>query len=221
MKRIVFSFPVAICTFLLGVAVFAFANALSYPVDRTAVPDLFATETESITGEQLPFPSYCDEDDVKEVYFVILDLLKYRSQPTILLEFTQRGGTLMDGMIATRKIEGAQVSTIADFELRNKESTSLRELFDDRADVIFFTAKDSEAMSSRKYARFDDEFRKRFPNSHRLVTLSSVGFDPRATEALVYSSYYCGQLCAGGAFYILKKVQGRWVLDHEHQLWVS
>ena len=223
MRRIVFSFPFAIATFLIGVAAFALASVISYPLDRMAVVDVppVIGENETASHHEVPYPTHCDDELLAEVYSVILKLDRYKSDRIVIEEFTERGGTLMGEMIARRGVKGAEVSTIEDYELKNRDSTSLRELFAGRNDIVFYTAKDDKAMSRDKNTPFEEKFAKRFPGSRRLVSLSDVGFNSQYTEALVYVAYYCGPLCAGGSFYVLKKTNGRWVVDHEIEHWVS
>ncbi len=54
-----------------------------------------------------------------------------------------------------------------------------------------------------------------------LWTLSSVGISEDDSYALLFASHYCGPLCAGGSFYLLKKVSGEWVVIAVRMAWVS
>ena len=53
-------------------------------------------------------------------------------------------------------------------------------------------------------------FYKRFPNSGGYVEMSAVGFNSDKTLALMYAGHSCGGLCGGGAYHLLKKVDGKW-----------
>ena len=54
------------------------------------------------------------------------------------------------------------------------------------------------------------DFYKRFPGSGGYVEMSAVGFNSDKTLALLYAGHSCGGLCGGGAYHLLKKVDGKW-----------
>jgi hypothetical protein len=54
-----------------------------------------------------------------------------------------------------------------------------------------------------------------------VISFSRVGFNTEQNQALVYSSYFCGALCAGGYIHILEFQAGAWNLIAEVELWVS
>jgi hypothetical protein len=65
------------------------------------------------------------------------------------------------------------------------------------------------------------EFEARFPNNLGLFVVSRVGLNLNKTEALLYIEHFCGGLCGGGEYVLLRKVNGVWhVVDH-HDTWVS
>ncbi|HKW15082.1 MAG TPA: hypothetical protein VJS69_11400 [Candidatus Krumholzibacteria bacterium] len=53
------------------------------------------------------------------------------------------------------------------------------------------------------------------------LSVSSVGYNHARDEALIYGSYYCGGLCAEARLFLLKKVEGYWVIKNDVQLWIS
>ena len=55
-----------------------------------------------------------------------------------------------------------------------------------------------------------DEYYRLYPESGGLIELSAVGFNQDRTVAVVYMGHMCGQLCGGGTFHVLEKVDGRW-----------
>ena len=216
MRRFVFSFPFSIATFLIGVFLFAVVNAVSH---RTMLLDLPPPMiSEDPPPLHIPYPSGCDgettdDEMTMQVYSLVLDLHRYKGSPVVIDEFTTRGGTIIDELITGRNVKGVGHSTIEDYRLKNLEPRSLRELPLDRDGVVFLSEKDGEAISRNAHVPFEEKLRKRFPGARRLVSLSSVGFDPHRTEALVYVSYYCGSLCAGGSFYVLRRSGIRWIVD--------
>ncbi len=67
------------------------------------------------------------------------------------------------------------------------------------------------------------EFLKRFPDGQPLqqVSISQVGFNFSKTEAILYFERSCAGLCGGGAYILLRKVDGVWVVVDQHATWMS
>jgi len=66
-----------------------------------------------------------------------------------------------------------------------------------------------ELSSALKQGWWED-FYKRYPNSGGWIELSAVGFNADKTVAVVYMGHYCGGLCGGGGFHVLRKKAGKW-----------
>lgn len=65
------------------------------------------------------------------------------------------------------------------------------------------------------------DFEARFPNNLGFFVVSRVGLNLNKTEALLYVERFCGGLCGGGEYVLMRKVDGVWhVVDH-HGTWVS
>jgi hypothetical protein len=65
------------------------------------------------------------------------------------------------------------------------------------------------------------DFEARFPNNFGFFVASHVGLNLSKTEALLYVDHFCGGLCGGGGYVLMRKVSGVWhVVDH-HNTWVS
>jgi hypothetical protein len=65
------------------------------------------------------------------------------------------------------------------------------------------------------------DFEARFPNNLGYFVVSHVGLNLNKTEALLYVDHFCGGLCGGGGYVLMRKVNGVWhVVDH-HNTWVS
>jgi hypothetical protein len=61
----------------------------------------------------------------------------------------------------------------------------------------------------------------RFANNLGYFVISHVGLNLNKTEALLYVEHFCGGLCGGGNYILMRKVNGAWrVVDH-HLTWVS
>jgi hypothetical protein len=65
------------------------------------------------------------------------------------------------------------------------------------------------------------DFEAKFPNNLGFFVVSPVGLNLNKTEALLYVEHFCGGLCGGGEYVLMRKVDGVWhVVDH-HGKWVS
>jgi hypothetical protein len=65
------------------------------------------------------------------------------------------------------------------------------------------------------------EFETRFPNNLGFFVVSHVGLNLNKTEALLYVERFCGGLCGGGDYVLLRKVDGVWHVVGHHGTWVS
>jgi hypothetical protein len=55
-------------------------------------------------------------------------------------------------------------------------------------------------------------FELRYPNSGGVIFyVSAVGFDEARTRAMVVVSYHCGVRCGTWSYYLMKKLDGKWV----------
>jgi len=81
------------------------------------------------------------------------------------------------------------------------------------ARAVFVNRSDLGAKTS--------DFEARFPNNLGFFVVSHAGLNLNKTEALLYIDHFCGGLCGGGDYVLMRKVSGVWhVVDH-HGTWVS
>ena len=52
-----------------------------------------------------------------------------------------------------------------------------------------------------------------------MVELSSVGFDPDKTRAVVVVRHYCGGLCGSGSMLALRRTEAGWQIVKNTRLW--
>jgi len=65
------------------------------------------------------------------------------------------------------------------------------------------------------------DFEANFPNNLGYFVVSRVGLNLNKTEALLYIDHFCGGLCGGGEYVLMRKLNGVWrVVDH-HGTWVT
>jgi hypothetical protein len=65
------------------------------------------------------------------------------------------------------------------------------------------------------------DFQAKFPHSFGFYVVSHVGMNLTKTEALLYIEHYCGGLCGGGDYVLMRKVNGTWQVIDRHGTWVS
>jgi hypothetical protein len=65
------------------------------------------------------------------------------------------------------------------------------------------------------------DFEARFPNNLGFFVVSRVGLNLNRTEALLYIERFCGGLCGGGEYVLMRKVDGVWHVVDRHGTWVS
>lgn len=82
------------------------------------------------------------------------------------------------------------------------------------AQAFFFSRREAERMKP-------GDFQKRFPNNVGYFVVSQAGLNPGRTEAILYIEHHCPGLCGGGAYILVRKVNGVWRLVDQHNVWVS
>lgn len=65
------------------------------------------------------------------------------------------------------------------------------------------------------------DFEARFPNNFGFFVFSHVGLNLNKTEALLYAEHFCGGLCGGGSYVLMRKVNGVWHIVDRYDTWVS
>ena len=65
------------------------------------------------------------------------------------------------------------------------------------------------------------DFEARFPNNFGYFVVSRSGLNLNKTEALVYVDHFCGGLCGGGGYFLMRKVEGVWHIVDQHYTWMS
>ena len=65
------------------------------------------------------------------------------------------------------------------------------------------------------------DFEARFPNNFGYFVVSHSGLNLNKTEALVYVDHFCGGLCGGGGYFLMRKVEGVWHIVDQRYTWMS
>lgn len=121
-----------------------------------------------------------------------------------------RGSSLSDAWF-TQSSRITRASFFLNSVFSTDVSTDLR--LPSGARAVFVNPSDQGTKTS--------DFEARFPNNLGYFVVSRVGLNLDKTEALLYVDHFCGGLCGGGEYVLLRKVNGGWrVVDH-HGTWVS
>lgn len=122
----------------------------------------------------------------------------------------------------SRKQFPVEKETVLDYLEKNKESHILTGISDLGVAYLLVTNDDLKgAFPERGIDRAWDRFYEEYPGSSGIVFFSRVGFNRDQTEAFVYAGRQCGWLCGAGYYVLLRKENGRWVIQQQISLWVS
>jgi hypothetical protein len=113
----------------------------------------------------------------------------------------------------------ASLVTRSSFLLANAVPTEIRKLdlhLPRGAESVILSNSELDHMSPR-------EFFQRFPDNQTWdrFSISQPGFNFSKTETIVYVNHYCGSLCGGGGYILMRKVDGIWRIVDEHSRWMS
>lgn len=64
-------------------------------------------------------------------------------------------------------------------------------------------------------------FEQTFPGASGIIAFSHAGFDSDLYEAIVSTSFVCGNLCGTGWRYVLRKKRGRWEVVNKWIVWMA
>jgi hypothetical protein len=65
------------------------------------------------------------------------------------------------------------------------------------------------------------DFQTNFPNNFGYFAVSHIGLNPSKTEAVLYVDHFCGGLCGGGGYFLMRKVNGVWHVVDQHNTWMA
>jgi hypothetical protein len=121
-----------------------------------------------------------------------------------------RGSSLSDAWFA----QSSRI-TRASFFLNSVFSTDIS------TDLHLPSGAQAAFVNASELGTKTSDFEARFPNNLGFFVVSRVGLNLNKTEALLYVERFCGGLCGGGEYVLMRKVDGVWhVVDH-HGTWVS
>ena len=113
-----------------------------------------------------------------------------------------------------------QPTTIEAFRKANVRRAVIRPSFHIPIDYGLVDSAQLESIF-KKRGDIWGRYYKQFPGSQGVLTFARVGFNPEGTQALLYWSNHCGELCGGGGYVVMGKHNGQWLIVAEIQQFVS
>jgi hypothetical protein len=189
------------------------------------------------------FSSRVGNDDAHQdiaVYSAVLDSLfaikseSGRPRPVLLRDSVDvfKREDLVTGFLEDfARVEGDRGEAAASFELRARESRSLRgleasiraksrvpfQLSDSASQYRLALLTDSiegsgaDILRSGAYAYWE-AFHRMYPGYSGQLELSAIGYNQRKDSAILHVMFSCGPLCAEGQIVHLKLIDSRWVI---------
>jgi len=65
------------------------------------------------------------------------------------------------------------------------------------------------------------DFEARFPNNFGYFVVSHIGLNLNKTEAVLDVDHFCGGLCGGGGYVLLRQVGVEWHVIDQQYMWMS
>jgi hypothetical protein len=109
----------------------------------------------------------------------------------------------------------------ADFKAKNQAPSALERRFTLSVDYMLMSEQELSSTFASGHTTGWDDFYKKYPNSHGIVTLSRVGFNKAKDVAVVYAGNQWHWTAGEGGLLLLKKTDGKWVIDQDGMYWVS
>ncbi len=113
-----------------------------------------------------------------------------------------------------------QATTIEAFRQANAGRAVIRPSFRTPIDYGLVSSSEIESIFEKRGDVWGRYYQK-FPGSQGILTFTRVGFNSDGTQALLYWSNICGGLCGEGAYVVMEKHNGQWLIVAEIQQFVS
>ncbi|MGI8669022.1 MAG: hypothetical protein ACR2J3_04140 [Aridibacter sp.] len=122
---------------------------------------------------------------------------------------------------ALNKFADLSNETLHNFQNKRKHCDFLKSDFDVSIKYVFVNKKEIDHLITQNNNPFWDEFFAKYPNSGSLISFSKIGFNREMTQALVYTEFGCGSLCAEGDFVLLRKKNNTWIVENKMPIWAA
>jgi hypothetical protein len=109
---------------------------------------------------------------------------------------------------------------VASFKDRNQQSYPLEPILEIGMDYQLLSQEEVDELEPLDRASGWKLRSEKYPNSYGFIYLSRVGFNADFSQALIYTSSYHYEQPIKGGYYLMKKEDGRWVLESGYE-WIT
>jgi hypothetical protein len=210
------SHSLLICIRIVILSVFLFGSGGCSGI----APDRTSTST------VVPSPSLTPDAVMEEerVYAALVKALFSSSSILVIMDQTQTSVLGLADETTYQHVEGSlkhlSADTMQNFRSNNVASQTLRASMVLSVQYILFSQKERQDLFQINQSGWDI-FYNRYPDAPGIITFSIVGFNKTLDQALVYLGIQSNWLAGAGTFYLLKKVDGKWVIDEQVMSWIS
>jgi len=121
--------------------------------------------------------------------------------------------------MASETIPELGADTVQAFERASAEAPTLREAFDLSVTVALLSQQEEDAIL--RGGGGWDAFYQEYPKSRGLLAVSTVGFNLRKDQALVYVEHTLAPLAGTGEMVVLERKDGAWAVAPSALIWIS
>ena len=181
----------------------------------------------SCTAKPTPIPTPSAGQIVVEEQAVFAALLRrmYPASNYVIMDTTATDITGIENTSQTLNFVLQNMSAVVpqmvdDFRVRNETASLLRDDMDLGAPYVLMSLADRQALfgiNQDGWALFYD----RFADAPGIITFSRVGFNEAFDQALCYMGIQSHWKSGAGYYFLLKKVEGNWVVDQQVMIWIS
>ncbi|MBI3172186.1 MAG: hypothetical protein HYZ25_00580 [Chloroflexi bacterium] len=162
----------------------------------TATPDLERRKAEEIAIYSAFLKETCTTQDKSSITFLVLEETVYEEGYYKDTDLLQEEPSL-------------SVQTLQDYRRNNKAQRLPPEILPENGPCKFISPDEVAAQ------------KENWDYKNWLIYFSSIGFNEKYNQAILFSGYYCGKLCAGEELYILLRNNGKWDVKRWFPLWIS
>lgn len=118
-----------------------------------------------------------------------------------------------------QQLPEADPELFTDFKKQNRSASQLEQRFTFQNKVILLSQVEQQEIFGGGNGW--NKFYARFPGSPGLLTLSRVGFNQKADQALLYIGQSSNFLAGAGHMLWLVLENGRWIVKQQVMVWIS
>ena len=172
----------------------------------------------------IPTPSAVQIETEEQAVYAAL-LARYPASGYVIMDTTATDITGIENTSQTldfvlQNMQAVAPETVDSFRVRNETASLLRNDMQLSVPYVLMSLADRQALFSINQDGWT-LFYNRYPDAPGIITFSRVGFNEAIDQALCYVGFQSQLLSGAGYYFLLKKVNGNWVVDQQVMTWVS